>query len=92
MRQSGSVEIEWTAPVGRVGVQPVSTVSVPTTSGTVQKLKVYSYVTWVNDLACGSGCPNPSTTGYKGDYKRVTVAVLPVIGATSTSGGSARKD
>ena len=73
--------------IGRLA--PVSTVSVPTTSGTVQKLKVYRYVTWVNDLACGSGCPNPSTTGYKGDYKRVTVAVLPVIGATSTSGVAA---
>lgn len=73
--------------VGRLA--PVSSVSVPTTSGTVQKLKVYRYVTWVNDLACGSGCPNPANAGYKGDYKRVTIAVLPVVGATSTSGVAA---
>ena len=68
---------------------PVSTVSVPAASGTLLKLKVYRYVTWVNDLACGSTCPNPAGTGYKGDYKRVTIAVLPVIGATSTTGVAA---
>jgi prepilin-type N-terminal cleavage/methylation domain-containing protein len=65
----------------------VSTVSVPGGSGLVRKLKVYRYVTWVNDLACGSSCPNPAATGYKGDYKRVTIAVLPVAGSvTDTSG------
>jgi prepilin-type N-terminal cleavage/methylation domain-containing protein len=68
---------------------PVSTVSVPTVSGTLQKLKIYRYVTWVNDLACGQSCPNPSGNGYRGDYKRVTIAVLPVLGATSTSGVAA---
>ena len=68
---------------------PVSSASVPTTAGTVQKLKIYRYVTWVNDLACGTGCPNPATAGYKGDYKRVTIAVLPVIGATPTTGVAA---
>jgi Tfp pilus assembly protein PilV len=68
---------------------PVSTVSVPTASGSLMKLKIYRYVTWVNDLACGSTCPNPSLTGYRGDYKRVTIAVLPVAGATSTTGVAA---
>jgi prepilin-type N-terminal cleavage/methylation domain-containing protein len=71
------------------GLAPISTVSVPTSSGTVQKLKVYRYVTWVNDLACGSDCPNTAASAYKGDYKRVTIAVLPVIGATATSGVAA---
>jgi prepilin-type N-terminal cleavage/methylation domain-containing protein len=65
---------------------PISTVSVPSVSGSARVLKVYRYVTWANDLACGSACPNPSSTGYKGDYKRVTIAVLPVAGATATSG------
>jgi hypothetical protein len=65
---------------------PISTVSVPAGSGSALMLKVYRYVTWANDLACGSACPNPSSTGYKGDYKRVTIAVLPVAGATVTSG------
>lgn len=66
---------------------PVSTVSVPGGAGMVRKLKVYRYVSWVNDMACGSSCPNPVATGYKGDYKRVTIAVLPVGGVvTDTSG------
>jgi prepilin-type N-terminal cleavage/methylation domain-containing protein len=65
---------------------PVSTVSVPTASGSVRLLKVYRYVTWVNDLSCGSSCPNPVNAGYKGDYKRVTIAVLPVVGGSATSG------
>src|SRR4051794_16915141 len=65
---------------------PISTVAVPTTGGSLLKLKIYRYVTWVNDLACGSNCPNPAAAGYRGDYKRVTIAVLPVLGATGTSG------
>ena len=68
---------------------PVSAVSVPTAGGALLKLKVYRYVSWVNDLACGSNCPNPAGTGYRGDYKRVTIAVLPVIGATTTTGVAA---
>jgi len=68
---------------------PVSTVSVPTSTGTLQKLKIYRYVTWVNDRACASTCPNPSITGYRGDYKRITIAVLPVVAATSTTGVAA---
>lgn len=68
---------------------PVSTVSVPTASGALLKLKIYRYVSWVNDMACGANCPNPASTGYRGDYKRVTIAVLPVIGATTTSGAAA---
>ena len=65
---------------------PVSTVQVPTASGSVRLMKIYRYVTWVNDRSCGSNCPNPASAGYKGDYKRVTIAVLPVVGATATSG------
>jgi Tfp pilus assembly protein PilV len=66
---------------------PISTVSVPTTSGTVMKLKVYRFVTWVNDLACGTGCPNPAQSAYRGDYKRVTIAVLPVQRSVSATTG-----
>jgi prepilin-type N-terminal cleavage/methylation domain-containing protein len=73
--------------VGRLAA--VSTVSAPTATGTVRKLKVYRYVTWVNDLACGASCPNPPANGYKGDYKRVTIAVLPVLSSvTDTTGAS----
>jgi Tfp pilus assembly protein PilV len=68
---------------------PISTVSVPAAGGSLLKLKVYRYVSWVNDLACGTVCPNPAGSGWKGDYKRVTIAVLPVIGATSTTGVAA---
>jgi Tfp pilus assembly protein PilV len=68
---------------------PVSSVSVPTAAGSILKLKIYRYVTWVNDLACGATCPNPSLTGYRGDYKRITIAVLPVAGATATTGVAA---
>jgi Tfp pilus assembly protein PilV len=68
---------------------PVSTVSVPTATGSILKLKIYRYVTWVNDLACGATCPNPSITGYRGDYKRITIAVLPVANATATTGVAA---
>jgi hypothetical protein len=68
---------------------PVSTVSVPSASGTVLRMKIYRYVTWVNDLACGVNCPNPVLTGYKGDYKRVTIAVLPVGRSVSNTTGRA---
>jgi hypothetical protein len=67
---------------------PVSTLSVPTTTGTARMVKIYRFVTWVNDLACGANCPNPAASAYKGDYKRVTIAVLPVVGATATSGAA----
>lgn len=73
--------------VGRVA--PVSTVSVPTRSGSVRTMKVYRYVTWVNDLSCGTACPNPSVSGYKGDYKRVTIAVLPVGNSVTDTTGIA---
>jgi type II secretory pathway pseudopilin PulG len=73
--------------VGRLAA--VSTVSAPTASGTVRKLKVYRYVTWVNDLACGASCPNPPANGYKGDYKRVTIAVLPVLASVTDTTGVA---
>jgi prepilin-type N-terminal cleavage/methylation domain-containing protein len=70
-------------------VAPYISVSVPAGSGTVVRLKVFRYVKWVNDVACGSTCPNlPS--GAKGDYKRITVAaqvVQPSTGAASTLNG-----
>jgi prepilin-type N-terminal cleavage/methylation domain-containing protein len=70
---------------------PISTVSVPTASGSARVLKIYRYVSWVNDLSCGSSCPNPVNAGYKGDYKRVTIAVLPVVGGTATSGAASQQ-
>jgi type II secretory pathway pseudopilin PulG len=73
--------------VGRLA--PVSTLLVPGASGTVRRMKVYRYVTWVNDLACGANCPNPVASGYKGDYKRVTIAVLPVQRNVSDTTGAA---
>jgi prepilin-type N-terminal cleavage/methylation domain-containing protein len=71
-----------------VGAVPaVSNVSVPTASGTRVALKVYRYVTWVNDTACGTNCPNLAKSAYRGDYKRVTIAVQPVMrSVTATSG------
>lgn len=49
------------------------------------RYRVYRYVTWVNDVPCGVGCPNPGipragapageTNPWKGDYKRLTIAV-----------------
>jgi prepilin-type N-terminal cleavage/methylation domain-containing protein len=73
--------------VGRLAA--VSTVSVPGGSSTIRKLKVYRYVTWVNDLACAN-CANPANNnGYKGDYKRVTIAVLPVLEDVSDTTGVA---
>jgi Tfp pilus assembly protein PilV len=72
--------------IGAGRLAPISTVSVPAGSGSAQVLKVYRYVSWANDLACGAACPNPSGTGWKGDYKRVTIAVLPVANATATAG------
>ena len=73
--------------VGRLAA--VSTVSVPSRSGTVRRMKVYRYVTWVNDLSCGTSCPNPAAGGYKGDYKRVTIVVLPVGKSVTDSSGVA---
>ena len=69
------------------GIAPTSSVTVPTASGNKVRLKVYRYVTWVNDTACGSRCPNIADTGYKGDYKRVTIAVLPVSRQVSSTTG-----
>jgi prepilin-type N-terminal cleavage/methylation domain-containing protein len=68
---------------------PYASISVPAGSGTIVRVKVFRYVTWVNDVACGSGCPNlPS--GAKGDYKRITIAaqvVDPSTGAAPTQTG-----
>jgi prepilin-type N-terminal cleavage/methylation domain-containing protein len=77
-------------------IPPIGTVSVPAGSGTLVRLKVYRYVTWVNDRACGTDCPSPCTSGcasggtptstWRGDYKRITIAVQVVTRATATSG------
>jgi prepilin-type N-terminal cleavage/methylation domain-containing protein len=76
-------------------IPPVGTVSVPAANGTPVRLKVYRYVTWVNDVACGSNCPSPCTSSctsgtptsiWRGDYKRVTIAVQAVSGATASTG------
>jgi prepilin-type N-terminal cleavage/methylation domain-containing protein len=76
-------------------IPAIGTVSVPAGTSTVIKLKVYRYVTWVNDIACGANCPSPCTSGcsgatpssiWRGDYKRVTIAVQAVSGATSSTG------
>jgi prepilin-type N-terminal cleavage/methylation domain-containing protein len=76
-------------------IPPVGTISVPAGSSTSVRLKVYRYVTWVNDTACGSGCPSPCTSGcggatptstWRGDYKRITIAVQVVTGGTATTG------
>jgi prepilin-type N-terminal cleavage/methylation domain-containing protein len=76
-------------------IPPIGTVSVPAGASTLVRLKVYRYVTWVNDTACGANCPSPCTSGctggtptstWRGDYKRITVAVQVVTGATATSG------
>jgi Tfp pilus assembly protein PilV len=73
--------------VGRLAA--VSTVFVPAVSSSIRKLKVYRYVTWVNDLACSANCPNTIANGYKGDYKRVTIAVLPVQRSVTDNTGLA---
>jgi Tfp pilus assembly protein PilV len=71
-----------------VGMVPaITNVSVPTASGTRVALKVYRYVTWVNDTACGAGCPNLAKSAFRGDYKRVTIAVQPVQRSVSSSTG-----
>jgi type II secretory pathway pseudopilin PulG len=95
-----------TAPANTVGctdatstvkgrVQPIGTASVPAAGSTRVALKIYRYVTWVNDVACGANCPSPCTSGcsvgppdsvWRGDYKRITIAVQPVTGATATTG------
>jgi prepilin-type N-terminal cleavage/methylation domain-containing protein len=76
-------------------IQPIGTVSVPAANSTTVALKIYRYVTWVNDVACGANCPSPCTSScgtasassnWRGDYKRITIAVQPVTGATNTTG------
>jgi type II secretory pathway pseudopilin PulG len=76
-------------------IPPIGTVSAPAGTGTLVRLKVYRYVTWVNDRACGANCPSPCTSGcgggtptstWRGDYKRITIAVQVVTGATASSG------
>jgi prepilin-type N-terminal cleavage/methylation domain-containing protein len=76
-------------------IPPIGTVSVPAANSTIVRLKIYRYVTWVNDLACGANCPSPCTSSctsavpssvWRGDYKRVTIAVQVVAGATAGSG------
>jgi prepilin-type N-terminal cleavage/methylation domain-containing protein len=70
---------------------PIGTILVPSGSGSIAKYKIYRYVTWVNDVACKALCPNP--TGWRGDYKRVTIAVQPVeagtAGTTALNGSGA---
>jgi prepilin-type N-terminal cleavage/methylation domain-containing protein len=70
-------------------VAPYISVLVPAGSGTSVRLKVFRYITWVNDVACGSSCPN-APAGAKGDYKRITVAaqiVQPNTGSAPTQLG-----
>jgi prepilin-type N-terminal cleavage/methylation domain-containing protein len=78
-------------------IPPIGSASVPAGSSTIVRLKVYRYVTWVNDVACGASCPSPCTSGcsggsptsiWRGDYKRITIAVQVVSGATATSGAA----
>jgi prepilin-type N-terminal cleavage/methylation domain-containing protein len=68
-------------------LDPVIDVSVPTAAGSRVRMKVYRYVTWVNDTACGAACPNLADTAYKGDYKRVTIAVMPVVRSVTAGHG-----
>jgi prepilin-type N-terminal cleavage/methylation domain-containing protein len=76
-------------------IPPIGTVAVPAGNGTLVRLKVYRFVTWVNDVACGANCPSPCTSScsggsptsiWRGDYKRVTIAVQTVTGATASTG------
>lgn len=76
-------------------IPAIGTVTAPAGAGTLVRLKVYRYVTWVNDRACGANCPSPCTSGcaggtptstWRGDYKRITIAVQVVTGATASSG------
>jgi prepilin-type N-terminal cleavage/methylation domain-containing protein len=68
-------------------VAPYVSVSVPAGGGTAVRVKVFRYLTWVNDVPCGASCPN-LPTGAKGDYKRITVAAQVVLpsGAVPTQG------
>lgn len=66
-------------------VLPFISVSVPTSSGTIVKVKVFRIITWVNDLACGTACPNGGPTTQFGDYRRITIAAQVV----STTTGAA---
>src|SRR3954447_14469599 len=70
-------------------VAPYASISVPAGTGSLVRVKVFRYITWVNDVPCGSSCPNVPT-GAKGDYKRVTVAtqvVNPNTGGAPTVSG-----
>jgi prepilin-type N-terminal cleavage/methylation domain-containing protein len=76
-------------------IPPIGTISVPAGASTLVRLKIYRYVTWVNDTACGANCPSPCTSGcggatptstWRGDYKRITIAVQVVANATASSG------
>jgi type II secretory pathway pseudopilin PulG len=69
-------------------VAPYVSVNVPAGSGTSVRVKVFRYVTWVNDVPCGTSCPN-LPAGAKGDYKRITVAaqVVSPNGSTPTLAG-----
>jgi type II secretory pathway pseudopilin PulG len=76
-------------------IPPVGTISVPAAASTSVRLKVYRYITWVNDTACGATCPSPCTSGcagatptstWRGDYKRITIAVQVVSGGSATAG------
>ena len=69
-------------------VAPYTTVNVPAGSGTTLRVKVFRYITWVNDVPCGTTCPN-LPAGAKGDYKRVTVAaqIVRPNGSAPTQGG-----
>jgi prepilin-type N-terminal cleavage/methylation domain-containing protein len=70
-------------------VAPYASISVPAGSSTIVRLKVFRYITWVNDVACGSTCPN-LPTGARGDYKRITIAaqiVQPNTGSAPTQLG-----
>ena len=76
-------------PIVPGAVAPYASVSVPSGSGTSVRVKVFRYVTWVNDVPCATSCPN-LPAGAKGDYKRVTVAaqfVLPNGSAPRQGGG-----
>jgi prepilin-type N-terminal cleavage/methylation domain-containing protein len=66
-------------------VAPFSSVTVPTASGGIVKLKIFRVITWVNDLACGSACPNGGPTTTLGDYKRITIGVQVISTATGAA-------
>jgi prepilin-type N-terminal cleavage/methylation domain-containing protein len=75
-------------------VAPTSDVSVPATvsGGTVVRVRLFRYITWVNDVACGTACRNAS--GSLGDYRRVSVAAQVILpsGAVPTVSGTGPKN